>query len=58
MLFRSEALVAELQKGTENAFYNEGVHGTPAFQLNGQLLPVSTWPALREVLVATMKGFV
>ena len=53
-----EALVAELQKGTENAFYNEGVQGTPAFQLNGQLLPVSTWPALREVLVATMKGFV
>ena len=53
-----EALVAELQKGAENAFYNDWVQGTPAFQLNGQLLPVSTWPALREVLVATMKGFV
>lgn len=53
-----EALVAELQKGTENAFYNEGVKGTPAFQLNGQLVPVNTWPALREVLAATMKGFV
>ena len=53
-----EALAAELQKGTENAFYNEGVRGTPAFQLNGQLLPVNTWPALRQVLAATMKGFV
>lgn len=53
-----EALVAKLQKGTENAFYNEGVRGTPAFQVNGQALQVNTWPALREVLAATMKGFV
>mgnify|MGYP002148510757 CR=1 FL=1 len=53
-----EALVAELQKGTENAFYNEGVRGTPAFELNGELLPVNTWPALREVLAAALKGFV
>ena len=53
-----EALVTELQKGTENAFYNEGVKGTPAFQLNGQLLPVNTWPAIREVLARAMKGFV
>lgn len=53
-----EALAAELQKGTENAFYNEGVRGTPAFMLNGQTLQVNTWPALREVLAATMKGFV
>lgn len=53
-----ETLVAELQQGTEHAFYQEGVKGTPAFQLNGRLLPVNTWPALREVLAATMKGFV
>lgn len=53
-----QALVTELQKGTENAFYNEGVRGTPAFMLNGQTLQVNTWPAVREVLAATMKGFV
>lgn len=53
-----EVLVAELQKGTEDAFYNQGVKGTPAFKLNGQLLPVNTWPALRQVLAGTMKGFV
>ncbi|MEY4238376.1 MAG: hypothetical protein RL339_977 [Pseudomonadota bacterium] len=53
-----EALVAELQQGTEDAYYKDGVRGTPAFQLNGQLLPVNTWSALREVLARTMKGFV
>ncbi|MCZ8323588.1 MAG: thioredoxin domain-containing protein [Novosphingobium sp.] len=53
-----EALVASLQKGTEDAFYNQGVKGTPAFKLNGELLPVNTWPALRQVLAGIMKGFV
>ena len=53
-----EALAAALQKGTDNAFDNEGVRGTPAFLLNGQTLQVNTWPALREVLAATMRGFV
>lgn len=53
-----EALAAELQKGTEDAYYNEGVRGTPTFQLNGQALQFNTWPALREALAGIMKGFV
>ncbi len=53
-----EALAEQLQKGTEDAFYKEGVKGTPTFQLNGQLVPENTWPALRQRLAGTMKGFV
>jgi protein-disulfide isomerase len=53
-----EALVGKLQQGTEDAFYKEGVKGTPAFQLNGELLPENVWPALRQRLAGVMKGFV
>lgn len=53
-----EALAGDLAKSTEDAYYKEGVRGTPAFQLNGLPVQANTWPALREVLAATMKGFV
>jgi protein-disulfide isomerase len=53
-----EALVAQLQQGTEDAFYKQGVKGTPAFFMNGTLLPENTWPVLRQRLAGIMKGFV
>lgn len=53
-----EALVERLQKGTEDAFYKGGVKGTPAFRLNGELVPENVWPALRQRLAGVMKGFV